>query len=183
MEVLRRKERRTGVLTLAFKNNKGQIFLDIIVIAIILFVAGLIFVFLHMINSNITDALISEDDFAVGTTQGDMLKTWDNALPSTFDNAFIVMFILLWVFVILSSIFIDSHPVFIVISFILLIVLLSVVGVLSNSYESFIMEDGIYTFASSFPKINYVMEHLVMFLVFMSFSGLIAVFGKNRWGV
>jgi hypothetical protein len=167
---------------LVFKGRKGQIFLDIIVIAIILFLAGLVFVFLHMVNNQVTNALLADDDFAEGTVQGDMLKTWDNALPTTFDNAFLIMFVLLWIFVIVSSIFIDSHPIFMIISFILLIILLSVVGVMSNSYETFIMDESVYTFASSFPKINFIMEHLTMFLIFISFSGLIAVFGKNRWG-
>ena len=168
-------------MILAFK-RKGQIFFDIIIIAIVLFFAGLIFVFVSMVNDELTTALVADDDFKAGTVQGDMLNTWNGAMPTTFDNVFIIMFVLLWVFVIVSSIFIDSHPVFLVISLILLVIMFTVVGVLSNSYESFIMDGDIYTFAASFPKMNFVMEHLVLFLVFMSFTGLIAVFGKNRWG-
>ena len=165
-----------------FKNNKGQVFLDVVVIAIVLMVAAFLFVFLYMVNNQITQALVAEDDFNSSTVQGQMLNEWDGALPTTFDNVFIVMFVLFWIFIIVSSIFIDSHPVFIIISFILLIILLTVVGVISNSYESFIMDGDIYTYTSAFPKTNYVMEHLLLFLVFIGFSGLITIFGKNRWG-
>ena len=177
------KEGRGGESLILGFNRKGQVFLDIVVITIVLLVTAMIFIFLYMVNNEITTALVSEDEFNSSTVQGQMLNNWDSALPITFDNVFIIMFVLFWIFIIVSSIFIDSHPVFIIITLIFLIVLLTTVGVFSNAYESFIMDGDIYTFSTAFPKMNYVMEHLLLFAVFMSFSGLIAIFGKNRWGI
>jgi len=167
---------------LVFKGRKGQTFLDILIIGVILFGAAVVFVFVSMVNNQITTELMSYDEFNASTVQGQMLSHWDGVMPATFDNMFMIMFILFWVFIIVSSLFVDSNPIFLIISIVLLIIILSVMGVMSNTYETFIMEDDLFTFSAGFPKMNFVMEHLVLFMVFIGLSGIIAIYGKNALG-
>lgn len=164
------------------RGRRGQTFLDVLIVALILFVSATAFILMSVVQSNISDELLADEDFNSSTEAATALRTFDSNYASTMDNTFLVVFVLFWVFVIVSSLFIDTNPVFLIISIILLVIVLLSMGVMSNAYESFIDDDDIFTYASEFPKTNYIMEHLVMFTVFIALSGIIAIYGKNTLG-
>jgi hypothetical protein len=162
-------------------SSKAQTFLDVLVIAVILFVSATAFVIISMAQKEISSELLADPDFSTSTEAVDALTAFDAHFTTSLDTMIIVVFVLLWVFVIVSSLFVDANPIFLVISVILLVIILVVMAVMSNAYEEFISDGDIYTFASGFPKTNYIMEHLVLFCAFIAFSGIIAIYGKNAW--
>ena len=164
-------------------SNKGQTYADAAIIAVVLVVAAISFVLVTMIQKQIADEFLATDDFNSSTVGGRQLATMNDTFPATFDTVFLIVFVLFWLFIIVSSIFIDASPIFLVISLVLMALILIVVAVMSNAYEDFITSDGdLYTFSAAFPRTNYIMEHLVMFIMFIGLTGAIAIYGKNSIG-
>jgi hypothetical protein len=158
-------------------SKRGQTFIDVLVIAIILVVTAITFVVVSVAQKNISDELLSS-----GTVTGQAattLTTFSGNYTAGLDTAFLVVFVLLWVFIILSSLFVDANPIFLIVSFILLVVVLIVIGVMSNAYQEIIVDSSLYTFATAFPKMNYIVNHLVLMCVFIAISSLLAIYGKN----
>ena len=174
--------RKKVVTKISFSNKKGQTYLDILIIVIILVGGAMGLLFVNMAQSSIVDEMLQTETFDNSTRGGEVLQNFDSNFAASFDNGFLIMFIIFWIFIIVSSLFIDSNPIFLIISIFLIIIMLVVIAVLSNAYEQIMINDNIYTFASAFPKMNYIMEHLVMFVAFIALSGLIATYGKNSVG-
>jgi hypothetical protein len=168
------------VLIDSFK--RGQTFLDIFIIAVIIFVSATAFIVVSMMQKEITTEMLSDPSIIASPEATLALSSFDASFTTMLDNLMLIVFVLFWVFIIVSSLFVDANPVFLMISFILLTIVLVVMGVMSNAYEEFISDGSVYTFAAGFPKTNYIMEHLVMFSTFIAFSGIIAIYGKNFFG-
>ena len=173
--------KKSGV-DIIFFSRRAQTFLDVFVIAVILFVIATAFVLISMLQKNITTEMLADDDITASPEAVAALSSFDAHFTTTLDTIMLVCFVLFWVFIIVSSLFVDANPVFLVISFLLLVIILISMGVMSNAYEEFISEGDVYTFAAGFPKTNYIMQHLVMFCTFIAFSGIIAIYGKNFVG-
>jgi hypothetical protein len=160
--------------------KKGQTFIDVLVISIVLLVVGISFVLMNKVQDNIHDELVDSGNLSPFAEQ--TLNKFNAQYVDLFDNIFLLVFILLWVFIIVSSIFADTHPIFLIISFILLIFVLIFVAVASNTYQTFVSDGEMYLFSSEFVKMNYIMEHLVLFIMGIAMTSLIAIYGKNQVG-
>jgi len=162
-----------------FSSKRGQTFLDVLVIAVILVVTAIAYVIIAMLQSSITEQMLSDDTLSdVSQTS---LKNFDSSHISNLDNTFLIVFILFWIFVVVSSLFVDANPIFFVISIILLVVVLVIGAIMGNVYSTFAMENDIYTFSSAFSKMGYIMDHLLTFIVFIAVTALIAMYGKNTF--
>jgi hypothetical protein len=161
----------------AFSNRRAQTFLDIILVMAILFIAAFGFIAVRAFQNNITTEMIADTDLAPEAVAA--LTNFDNSFGPTLDNIFLLCFVLFWIFVIVSSVFVEANPIFLVLSLILLVIVLIAGAVMANAYEEFTAEGEYYTFSQGFPKTNYIMNHLVMLMAIMAFTGIIAVYGKN----
>lgn len=170
------------MVSIRSSNKRGQTFVDVIVISIVLLTAAISFVLVSLVQKNITDEFLATDEFNSSTVAGQTLQEFDSGFTTTLDTMFLIVFVLFWVFIIVSSLFIDASPIFVIISIILLAIVLILVAVMSNAYEEFISDGDVYTFAAGFPKMNYIMEHLVLFVVFIGLTGVLAIYGKNSIG-
>ena len=99
--------------------------------------------------------------------------------PSSMDNILFFFFIMLWVFLLIGAFVADTHPVFLVITFVLLIIGLVFGMILSNAYEEFSSDSGVSEFASQFPKMNWILGHLLIVLVFMGMSTFMVLYARN----
>lgn len=163
-------------------SRRGQTFLDVLIVAVILFVSAIAFILISVVQKEIHDEMYGSEGFEADTDAGKALQAFDEHFSTSLDNTMLVVFVLFWVFVIVSSLFVDANPVFLIVSVILLVIVLVIMGVMSNTYEEFIQDGDLYTFANGFPKTNYIMEHLVMFCTFIALSGILAIYGKNSFG-
>ena len=108
------------------------------------------------------------------------MQTMEDSYPSTMDYLFLTALILFWIFAIVSSFLVDTHPVFLIISVILLVIVLIVGAEISNSYEE-LSEETLFS-TGDFPITHYILSHLVIVILFIAFSILIALYAKTRAG-
>lgn len=159
-------------------SSKAQIGFEAAWVVIVLVVVALGFIFglapLSELNDDIQleDDLSSEAKSAAETTVG-------NA-PSNYDNLFFFLFIMLWIFLGILAFFSANNPVLLVITIIFMIVALVVAMFLANTYAESIEDTEINTFAQEFPKTDWMMNHLLMIILFMGFSVGLIIYARVR---
>jgi len=161
---------------LSFK--KGNVFLDTITVSVMLVIFGL-FVFLgYIILDGFNEDFQADADMSVEAKE--KLQTLEDSYPKTMDYLFLTFLVLFWISAIISSFAIDTHPIFFVLSIILLIIVLIVGAELSNSYQE-LAEESFFQ-AEVFPIINWVLSNLVIMIVFIAISIIIALYAKSSSG-
>lgn len=163
-------------MNFGFKRKRGNAVLDVILIIIVLFTLGLIIVigndaFVPLYGDVVNDTTFSNESQTVAQ---DHLNT-DTSL---WDNIFIMVFVLLWIGALLASFMIDSHPIFFVLTLILLIGVIIAAGILANAYEE-LGEDSLIN-ASSYPKTTFILTNLLTFVIAIGLSIGLVLFAKNR---
>lgn len=163
-------------------SKKGQTYFDIAIIIILIFGAAFGFIAVNMGLNTINTALLGTEEFNSSTDQGQVINEFDQNFASTYDNVFAIVLIFLWISMIVTAFYVDSNPIFMIIAFVLIVFVLIIAAVLSNTYAVFASNENIYTFASEFPKMNFIMNNLLLICIFIAMSGLIALYGKNNFG-
>ena len=163
--------------TSKFKGKKGNAFLDTLSVVVILFIFGLVTVLGFKLLTDINDNIQDSD---VANITKDKVANLEDNYPSFMDLAVLTALVLLWITSIIMSFLIDSHPVFLVITLVLLLFVLFFAGVLVNTYDE-IASVGDLPF-SSFPITTWIIEHLVLVVLIIGASIGVALYGKNRVG-
>lgn len=159
-----------------FKHKKAGGLTEITYLMVIMFVLAislLIAVYVldlmqPIMSESLTEPEVNEtyQDFATRT-------------PSSLDSMFMLCFVLLWIGAVILAFFVDTHPVWFIISLVGLVFVLMIAGVLSNTYaevQSDLQSDGLTT---SLPMTSYVMEYLVHFIIAIVFSIFVSLFAKS----
>lgn len=143
-----------------------------------LFVFGIIAVVAYFTLSSVNDEIQLSDDLSNETKA--FSQNVDDQFPSTFDSAFLMVLIFLWILLLASSFLIDTHPIFFVITVIVLVISFVVAMVVANTYTEFTGDAEFSTFAAAFPIMSWVMEHLLIVIMVMGFSSGVALYAKNQ---
>jgi uncharacterized membrane protein YjgN (DUF898 family) len=160
------------------RNKKANAISEGIFILVVLTVLGIItvigFSVFNMVNDEIqADPEMSADSKAVS-------DTLNTQYPALFDGIFLFLVVGLWIAAIIFSFMIDTSPIFLVITIILLIIVLFISALLANAYGD-VTEDS--TFAADairFPMMNFVFSHFVETILVIMISVSIALFVKSR---
>ena len=100
--------------------------------------------------------------------------------PALLDNLFLMAFVLFVVFLIVSVFLLDTHPIFFIITIVLLSSVFLVAMLLSNTYTE-IMEDSEFSAsANAFPYTSWVNDHLVELIVGIGFLTAILLYIKFK---
>jgi hypothetical protein len=162
------------------KHKKASAILDVLIGSILFLTVAIATVFGFRILSEINDEIQADADIStIAKTNSQNVTT---EFPKYMDNAFLMMVVLFWVFLLVSSFFIDTYPVFFVVSFILLIFVFVIGMAMANTYEEVVTESGISTFADSFSKMNWIMEHLLIVLIVMGLSSAFVLYANSSGG-
>lgn len=162
-------------------NKKGQTVIDVLLVMLILLVVSVGSIFAHFIITEVNSDVQADSD--MHTEAKSSLRTVTDNFPQTFDNAFLIMLILFWVLLIVTSVFIDTNPIFFVLVCVLLTFLFVIGMVVSNVYSDILTDSGqLSTFAAAFPTTHFVMGHLLLFLMGMGFTSAIALYAKVQGG-
>ncbi len=156
------------------KNLKKKGFLDFFIAVIILASLAMAIIMFYLIISNVRE---KADPMLNNPTSSAILEKTESTI-AFMDYTFIIAYVGLAVFIIISMVFIRSHPIFLFISIVLLVILLLVSAVLANVYESVTAKGEMNTSASEFPLINYTMGKLPLFMLFIAVLGLIVLLAK-----
>lgn len=161
-------------------NKKGNINIELLFLLLVVF----IFVISTFTGRYILNEL--NDEAQIDTTlhneSKEVFSDMTNRYDGIMDNAFLLFFILIWVGMLIGASQIDTHPIFFVISIIVLIFLLIVAALIGNYYEELEAEDEFLNYGDSLPIIDYVMGHLVLFMLIIGSSIIIVLYGKSKVG-
>lgn len=123
------------------------------------------------------------DDFQADPTNAqvakDIVQEAYDQYPSMWDDIIITVFIGLWLFALISAYFIDTSPIFFVISIVLLILLLIFVVYLSNGAYDIFTDADFEPFYEQFPKTNFIFENLLVVIIFVGASVMLTLYARK----
>lgn len=158
------------------RNKKGNSSLELLVILVVLVVLGISFPIIYVQISPILTNLAN----ALGGNSATILNDFNSKFPTMLDNMYIIVFIFLWIGAVLLSIFVDTHPAFLMISWVLVLIILWTSLFIGNFMEQFSNQDFLTLSRQNMPKIYFISTHILEIMVVMGFSILLALYGKNR---
>lgn len=159
------------------RGKKGQVVMELILIIVLMLVMGIVWVYGNQIFSEINTDIQADDSISqVAKNQSESTVT---QFPRWADNIAVFLLVSFWVLMLVGSFLIDSHPVFFIITFVLLIFAFVLATMVANVYEEVTSEDGIDVFALDFPKLNWVMQHLLTIVIVMGLSVALVMFAKE----
>lgn len=161
-------------------NKKGNVLLETFFIILVLFVVGITGIVSYKFFGTINDDI--QKDLDLDSDAREEFNHLHTRFPSTMDGIFAVCFGLLWIMTIIAAFLIDSHPVFFVVSIVILLSLLFVGGLISNVYEEIETDDMLSDSASSFPITSWILTHLLHVMVVLGGSIALALYGKSKVG-
>lgn len=171
---------RRKILNSTSKSKRGNIFLDGIIVFIVLFVFIVIGLIAFFLFGDISKDLQS-DDF-LGTEAKELIDDNTTKFPLWLDGAFVFLLILFWAVTLALTFVIDSHPIFFTFAIIVLIFVIFIGAVLSNTYYDISQDDDLIEYSAQLPKTQWIMDRLPI-MVIMIITSMLLVFGiKNRLG-
>ena len=158
--------------------KKGNAAIEGITIILFLFILGLSSMFAVQIFDGLNDEIQADEDLATVTkeTSGNLFDKF----PTLIDNLFLFAFILFLVFVLVSAFVIDTHPIFFIISFILLIMVFVVALFLGNAYNDVATDPTLSAYANTMPYMSWVMRHIAECIIGFGAMVSVALFAKFK---
>jgi hypothetical protein len=160
--------------------KKANMISDGIIVLVVIFVVGISSIYGHKLLSDVNDDV--QNDPEVHNETKILLQDYTTKYPSALDGLFVLMFALLWIMVLVASYLIDSHPVFLVPSFILLIFVLICGGLLANAYEEIVTEDDLGSFTDQQPMGFFIITHIIEFMIAICMTIALVLYAKFRNG-
>ena len=161
------------------KSKKGNAIIDTVLIIGFLVTFG-IAIFFGAKVMNQVNSQIQNDASWTDTTSKQAVNSLTNKFPNTFDNMFVMAFILLWAVTLVASFMIDTHPIFFVFSLLLFIAVLFVAPIVGNSVETLMIDGEIAGTVALFPKINWILTHMLQVAIVVGASIMLVLYGKNN---
>lgn len=162
----------------SFKNKRANVVLDsfLIVLALSLFIT------LIVTGSYVIDQMNTfiQADSSLSNETKTISSNLNNDYPSTFDYSVGVILVLGWLFVLIASYNIDSHPVFFMISVIAMMIILFAVNSFMSGLDDYFAEPDIATVTANFPISMFVVTYMEYICVFMGFSIILAIYAKYK---
>lgn len=156
------------------KNKKANLFVEILTIIIVLFVVGITFIVAYESLGELVSDI--KADYDNDSKEYEVLDDYENDSPALLDGIVIFIFVGLWIIALVFAYFIDTHPVFFIVSLIFLIFICILTAILGNASIEII--DNFST--SNFPMTYWLFEHLLIVILIVATTILIALFAKTK---
>jgi len=140
-------------------------------------VVGLVAVgFLTEINTELqSDPSISNESKALSQNVTD-------SVPSILDYAFLFLLVGFWAVLLLLNYFLDTHPVFMVMTFVVMFAVMFVAGAAQDFFVELTSDVSMASVALEFPIANFVMNNFFMVFLVMAASLMLVLYSKVRGG-
>ena len=152
-------------------SNKKASELDLVSIMVILFGFGITISICYTLLNNLQDQNALNQ-----TTQSTAIIDEAVAQYPLFDNLFVAVLLGLSMTSIIAAAFVRTSPLFLVISIILLTIVVAVGGVISNAFETITNDASLSAVAPVFPKMMFIMDHLMLYLIIEGMLIMIALY-------
>lgn len=160
------------------KDKKGD-FTSLVVMITIVFGLALALIIFSKVFLTITDQLKDTDKFSDRTIAS--IETVEDSTIPLLDFFIFFSLISLMIGLIISSIYIDTHPAFTVIFLIALIVAVFISGQLANIYSEVTGDALLTSTAEQFAYTNLILgEHFPMIILVLGIIIVIVLFGKSK---
>jgi hypothetical protein len=163
-----------------FKSKKANVFQIALIAVALVVVAFTVVLTTYIINSFYTEwnASIDETPAMIEAQEG-----IENAM-ATWDYGVILLMIVLTVGIIISSFLIPTHPIFMVLNFIGIFILVFLAMIFNNVYGEFIAggDAMLYTTASQYPMMNYLISYLPYIVAIIMFVVTIVTYTRTSQG-
>lgn len=160
------------------RSTKGNAILDTLTILIIMIVLSIGAVIGYSQLDVLNDDIQNQTTFSNESKEVSQNLT-DKYVP-LMDNLYLMAFIMLIIAVVISVFLIDSHPIFFVISFILLIAVFVVAVLVANVYEEFMTDVSFASYANLFTYMHWVNSNLVELMIAVGFLIMGAMYFKFK---
>jgi len=161
-------------------NKKGGVnaIFFVVVIVLILMAWGTMTLLANFALKEVNQAF-QEDPIADNYSKQNFQSTTTN-YPKTMDSAFLVIFVLGWVGLIIGSLNSFEHPIFFIIALVFIACLLFIGAVLSNFYEELASSDDLISSAADFPVIYFITSKLPLMILALVGSIIITMYARER---
>jgi len=159
-------------------SKKANAVMDGVVIVVVLFILAIITLAGVYIEDEVYPELRADFVEANATNSTAILDDMHTRVPGNLDALFAFFLVMFWISSVILAYFIDTHPLYFVISLILLTIIFIVGGVLSNTYTE--ISEDLNNIGDSLPMMTYIMEHFLQFLLGIIASIVIALFAKSQ---
>jgi len=164
-------------LQLKIKNQKKMQDLLFVIITL-LTIAMTLFIFLY-VGQKIDTAISSKFNSEVNGS-GTVMTTTLGIVNNTSDWAFMTLFILLILSLIISSFMIYTHPVFVVVFIIMLTVFITASVYVANVYYEFSRIPEFATALENMPMTDYILTNLPLITLILGVLSIIIIYSKSQ---
>lgn len=159
-------------------DKRGQ--LDILFFVIFVAALGIFILVVQYVVGAVTDGLLAsplnQSAAAVAALNSGV------SITQNFDYIWLVLFVGLILGVLISSVLIDVHPIFIPIWIILLGLSVLVGVVMNNVYADFVANATLNSTSDLNPFVNFIISHYVLVIIGVGVLSMILIFAKTRSG-
>lgn len=149
---------------------------DLLYVAVFIFIFGFVSILAYTIWLDAEPKLNANLDSDVGLNATQK----SGKAITNLDYVTMMLVVGLLMATMIGAYFIDTHPIFFVASFLLLILLLVLMPVLSNVFETFTDKPKVSTAAASFDITTSFFDDLPKYFMVMAALVLVAMFSKHR---
>jgi hypothetical protein len=162
-------------------NKKGNVVVSLIIIAFTIFTVAIATLTLQKPLDEITQDILNDASSTEEAKQ--IIDSQQQNFQTSWDGMIVFIFAMLWLFGLISSFFIDSHPVFFILGLLMILIAFYVLGILGNEFLVFISDPDISNYAQEdYPMTLFLMSYIVEIGIIMGFSFMVALYAKFRSG-
>jgi len=163
-----------------FASKKGDVVIDWLVVIAALLVTAILFIVAWQVMGKINTAF--QDNPHMLNESKEQTSQFYTKMNGWMDFIFAFLLFGCWIASMIFAYFIDSHPVFFVLSLLMLVFVIIFGAVASNTFEAFTDTTAFSTAENAFPIMLFIMNHLVETVVVIIFSVAIVLYGKYSRG-
>jgi len=162
--------------------KKGNAIADSLLVLIFLGMFIYVLIMGKSMISDIASEITEEKGWSSNTSK--IVSDLDSDYGSLWDGIFIFIFIGLWIAALTFAFFLDTNPIFMILTVVAMASVLLVAGELANTYDEFVSNDAnmesIAT--SSFPMANALLDNWLIAAIVVGFSILVVLYSKRQMG-
>lgn len=160
--------------------NKKGLGLEILFIIVIVFAMALVVFMGKSLVDDLNTDIQNDADFSAEAKA--VSSDVQSRYPAIMDAAVIFLYIMIWIAILISAYVIDTHPVFFIVSLIVIVITLIVSLSISDGYTDIVADGDFSTMPDTFPMINFLLSNLFALTIVQGFSVIIVLYGKYRQG-
>jgi len=159
-----------------YSNKRGQTVFDTIMLLIVLFILAAAAIVGSMVFSNVNDEIQADTD--ISTEAKTAMTTVNDGYSNWFDAAILAALIFFWALLLITSFMIDTHPVFFIVTVVLLLAVFVVSMFIANAYEELTIDEDLSSFSDNFPFTNFIFQNLLKIMIVIGLSTGVALYAK-----